>query len=288
MCTEKLITMENTSKRIFLVPTDFSEVCNNAMKQAAIAASEMGAKVYLLHIINTDTRNYLRKENLATSSLDDKLNAMVEDLKKEYGIEAAYKIKEGSIFTDIAEIAEELNAALIFLGTHGKTGMQHLTGSFAIKVITSAHMPTIVVQERPFNHAPKHIVLPVTSEAGPMEKTRHAAMIANAFNATIHIYQIGASEEQVSKAVSIMSEFFDKNNVAYDIKVATAGNFSKQVIDFAVAKNADMILIMTNPDKNLTKFILGSYDEDMIFNVPQIPVMCVNPRKKEWEKLRLL
>jgi len=121
-----------------------------------------------------------------------------------------------------------------------------------------------------------------------MEKTRYAAMVAKGFNAKIHLYQIGASEEEVGKAVQIMSEYFDKNDIKYDVTLAKAGNFSKQVIDFAVTNNSDMILIMTNPDKSLTKFILGSYDEEMIFNVPQIPVMCVNPRKKEWEKLRLL
>lgn len=280
--------MENTSKPIFLVPTDFSEVCNNAMKQAANAAKEMDAKICLLHIINTDTRSYLKKENLEASTLDDKLSAMTESLQKEYGIEACYKVKEGSIFTDIASVASDLNASIIFLGTHGKSGMQHLTGSFAIKVITSAEMPTIVVQERPFNEAPKSIVLPVTSEAGPMEKTRYAAMVAKGFNAKIHLYQIGASEEEVGKAVTIMSDYFDKNGIEYDVTLAKAGNFSKQVIDFAASNNSDMILIMTNPDKSWTKFILGSYDEDMIFNVPQIPVMCVNPRKREWEKLKLL
>ena len=232
--------------------------------------------------------SYLKKENLEASSLDDKLSAMAESLQKEFGIETCYKVKEGSIFTDIASVASDLNASIIFLGTHGKSGMQHLTGSFAIKVITSAEMPTIVVQERPFNEAPKSIVLPVTSEAGPMEKTRHAAMVAKGFNAKIHLYQIGASEEEVGKAVTIMSDYFDKNGIEYDVTLAKAGNFSKQVIDFAASNNSDMILIMTNPDKSWTKFILGSYDEDMIFNVPQIPVMCVNPRKREWEKLKLL
>jgi hypothetical protein len=46
-----------------------------------------------------------------------------------------------------------------------------------------------------------------------------------------------------------------------------------------------MILIMTNPEKGLTSFILGSYDEEMIFNTSQIPVMCVNPRDYNWKKI---
>jgi hypothetical protein len=46
-------------------------------------------------------------------------------------------------------------------------------------------------------------------------------------------------------------------------------------------------MIMTNPDKGFGKFLLGSYDEDIIFNTSQIPVMCINPRKFNYELLKL-
>ena len=57
--------------------------------------------------------------------------------------------QEGEIFTTIADVAEELNASLIFLGTHGKVGMQKLTGSWALKVIIKSKVPFIVVQDPP-------------------------------------------------------------------------------------------------------------------------------------------
>ena len=83
-----------------------------------------------------------------------------------------------------------------------------------------------------------------------------------------------------------MTSYFDENEVSYEIqKAETAGNFSKQVIDYATAINSDLIMIMTNPDKGLPTFILGSYDEDMIFNTSQIPVMCINPRDFNWKKI---
>jgi hypothetical protein len=42
---------------------------------------------------------------------------------------------------------------------------------------------------------------------------------------------------------------------------------------------------MTNPDTSWTKYLLGSYDEEIIFNGSHIPVMCINPRKYNWEKI---
>lgn len=63
------------------------------------------------------------------------------------------------------------------------------------------------------------------------------------------------------------------------------GNFTNQVIDYSTANNADMIMIMTNPDSSFRSFLFGSYDEEIIFNTSQIPVMCINPRKLNYEIL---
>ncbi|MDZ7775321.1 MAG: hypothetical protein U5L09_06735 [Bacteroidales bacterium] len=46
-----------------------------------------------------------------------------------------------------------------------------------------------------------------------------------------------------------------------------------------------MIMIMTNPDSTFKTFLLGSYDEEIIFNASQIPVMCINPRKFNYKIL---
>ena len=275
-------------KEIILVPTDFSEVCANAANQAAETAVLLGQKVTLLHIINNDTKAFLRSENFDPSSVNLKMDEIAADLKTRYGVEVDTMTREGSIFTEIAEVAKDLKVSMIFLGTHGKVGLQHLTGSFALKVVTSSPAPTIVVQKRPFNHGYKNIVLPITSEAGPLEKTRWAVFIAKQFNATIHIYIIGDANDAVNKAAKQIAGYFDKNGVAYTEHISgKSSGFAKQVLDYSSTISADMIMIMTNPDKGFSSFLLGSYDEDIIFNPSQIPVLCINPRRFHYEILGL-
>ena len=275
-------------KDIILVPTDFSEVCSNAANQAAEAAALLGQKVTLLHIINNDTKAFLRSENVDPSSVNVKLDEIAAGLKAKYAIEVDTMTREGSIFTEIAEVAKDLKVNMIFLGTHGKVGLQHLTGSFALKVVTSSPAPTVVVQKRPFNHGYKNIVLPITSEAGPLEKTRWAVYVAKQFNATIHIYLVSDANDAVKAAAKQIAGYFEKNGVAYTEQVsAKSSGFAKQVLDYSATMSADMIMIMTNPDKGFTSFLLGSYDEDIIFNASQIPVMCVNPRRFHYEILGL-
>ncbi len=269
---------------VLLVPTDFSEVCANAAKMAANAAKYLNFKVSLLHVIDKNTKAALKREGKDPSVVHDELKELAGSLNKEYGVDVDTIAKEGNIFTTIAETAKDIGANLIYLGTHGKTGMQKLTGSYALKVITSSEAPVIVTQKRYFEKQYTDIVLPITSDAGPWEKTKWAAYIAKQFNARIHIYHLDS--EGIEDAIVLITNHFKANEVEYSItKAGKSGNFTKQVIDYATEINAGLIMIMTNPEKGFSSFILGSYDEDIIFNSSQIPVMCINPRDVNWKKI---
>ena len=268
---------------IVLVPTDFTEVTENAMYQAVEAAKHLKYKVVLLHVIDKNTKAQLKKDYESLESIGVRLNAIADKVKSAHNVEIDTIAKEGDIFTTIGEVARDIGANLLYLGTHGKVGMQKLTGSFAIKVVTSSPVPVVVVQKKPVNQGYKKIILPITSDAGPWEKTRWATFIAKNFGAEIVIYQLDIPG--LEEATGIITKHFDKEGVKYKITKAPGKNFSKSVLDYATSSVTDMIMIMTNPDKSFSTFILGSYDEEMIFNSSQIPVMCINPRKYNWEKI---
>lgn len=273
-------------KDVILIPTDFSEVCDNAIHHGAQTAKFLNYKVVLLHVIDKNTREFLRKEGKPEDHITTMLNEKAESIKSEFQLEVETRSKEGEIFTAIGEETKNTGAKLVFLGTHGKEGMQKLTGSFAKKVITNSPSPVIVVQKRAFEKGFKQIILPITNEAGPWEKTKWAVFMAKEFGANIHVYQMGGASKEVADAAKRIAEYLGKNDVHYTLeKSEKGGNFTKQVIDYATANNSDMIMIMTNPDSSFKSFLLGSYDEEIIFNASQIPVMCINPRKFNYEIL---
>jgi nucleotide-binding universal stress UspA family protein len=273
--------------KTILVPTDFSEVCRNAADQAAEAARLFNHRLVLLHVINQDTKAFLKNEFAELPAIDQMLEEQALEIRTRFGIDVETRAVEGSIFSTISEVARDMEASLVFLGTHGKVGMQHLTGSFALKVVTGSPVPVIVVQKRKVDRY-QNIVLPITSEAGPWEKTKWAVYISKNFLATIHIYMIDTDKEQIRDTVNSIGQHFEKNNVPYTLKIAEkSSGFAAQVITYATSINADMIMIMTNPDKSFTSFLLGTYDEEIILNSSQIPVMCINPRKFNYEILGL-
>jgi len=271
-------------KNIVLVPTDFSEACTNAAKQAIDAAKLLNYKVVLLHVINSESLAYQQSENTLQHDIDTKLKALTNDLMSLGGVIVEYISREGTIFTTIGEIATEIGANLVFLGTHGKVGIQRFIGSFALKVVISSPVPVVVVQKRPFDKGYKDIVYPVTNGSGSWEKAKWAVYISRQFNATIHLLLIGDASEAVKNNANQIATYFEKNDVSYSYKETEKhSHFAKQTIDYATSNNADLIMLMTNPDKGYINFLLDSFDEEIIFNTSQIPVMCVNPRKLNYD-----
>lgn len=276
--------MKDKLNNIILVPTDFSEVCDNAMHQAAEAARFFKYELCLLHVIDKSTTAYLKAENTGVETIYSKLQNLADKLVAEFGITVKIKAEDGDIFTTISAVAQHLGANLVYLGTHGKVGMQKLTGSFALKVITESPAPVIVVQKRKFADGFRNILLPITSNAGPWDKTKWATFMAKQLNAKIHLMSIPG--KAIEETTNTLTTYFDENQVDYTVTIVEkASNFSQQVIDHATANNYDLIMIMTNPDTGWTQYLLGSYDEEIIFNKSQIPVMCINPRKYNWEKI---
>jgi nucleotide-binding universal stress UspA family protein len=274
---------------IILVPTDFSEVCENAVRHTLQIAKYIDFKVTLLHVVNEDTLNYLAKNNLSKDTLEEKLKEHVEKYRIEFGIDVGYVIKEGKLFKQVQKAVTETGANMVVLGTHGKVGFQRITGSYALKVISKTHVPTIVVQKKPLTDPYRNIVFPVTFETQDRQKVNWAIYIAKTFRATVHIFPKRENEvfhkKKIMSVVKQIKIIFDKHNVKYVDKVSEegAGNFSKQVLDYAVSNDADLIMTMVTRGRFLPFF--NTMDEQIIFNSSQIPVICINPtdvKKVSW------
>ncbi len=276
-------------QNVILVPTDFSEVCENAINHTLQIAKHIKFKVTLLHVINKDTLSYLEKNKLEISSLENKLKQQAESFTANSGVEVKYLIKEGKLLKQIQKAVKECGANMVVLGTHGKVGFQTITGSYALKVITKTSVPTIVVQQKALIKPYKNIVFPVTIGAHDRQKVNWAIYISKIFSSTIHIFpkreNNNYQKKKIMSVVKQIKNIFDEHNVKYVDQVSEngAGNFAKQVIDYAMEKNTDLIMTMVSTEGIVPFF--DSQDEQIIFNSSQIPVICINPvnvKKLSW------
>ena len=120
----------------------------------------------------------------------------------------------------IAEFANEKEASLVVMGTHGMKGMQKLTGSWALKVIVKSKMPFIVVQDPPVDQERYHnIVFPVDFRRENKEKMKMAIFMGKYFDSKIHMLVAGTTDKALAKKTKINLNFAVKyliqNNIEY-------------------------------------------------------------------------
>ncbi len=267
---------------IILIPTDFSEVCSNAISHGVKLAKFLGYSVCILHIINKETKAELKKKNVGVDFIEYRLKEYKKYYEKKYQVVVDTIAVEGNIFSTISDIAREIKANLMVMGTHGKKGLQHVFGSYALKVVVEAPVPVVVVQKRAFKLGYNNIVFPVSNDLEPRQAVHWAKLMAKLFNAKLHIVICPEKETGRKTSLSIITkqitDIFDAEKVSYICQFAeTSVKFAEEVISYSVLNRADLIMIMTRPNVDVAGFSLASWDERLMFNDAQIPVMGINP-----------
>ncbi|HUX97555.1 MAG TPA: universal stress protein [Bacteroidales bacterium] len=264
------------NKKIIVVPWDFTHVAENALAHAVKISRMVGNDISLLHIVDA---------GIKAAEEDDKkkkLQKVVEDNGAKYNAVITWHISKGSIFSAIAEFANDKEASLVVMGTHGMKGMQKLTGSWALKVIVKSKIPFIVVQDPPADQEKYHnIVFPIDFRAENKEKLKMAIFMGKYFDSKIHLLVATTNDKILTKKTKTNLNFGVKyliqNNIEYEIHEIAKGDFAQQTLDFALKMNADLIVIVTTKNITFADYVVGASEQYMIANSSKIPVCCVNP-----------
>lgn len=140
--------------RTILVPTDFSQHAEGALDFALDLARRFGAELQLLHVYDYPT--YLLPEGglMPGADLLGDIQGETERRFKQLEIRLAGSLvpmrtvsRQGVPLVEILRYAREIQADLIVMGTHGRTGIKHfLIGSVAEKVVRKAPCPVLTVR----------------------------------------------------------------------------------------------------------------------------------------------
>jgi len=138
-----------------LTAIDFSENSDYAFDYALTLAKRFEAELTVMHVINepVDLRGFyvphISFEQLEKEIEEGAINMMEKFCQARMGNFSAYKtaIVTGIPYEEVIRKAEEIDASLIVLGTHGRTGLDHLIfGSTAERVVRSAACPVLTIR----------------------------------------------------------------------------------------------------------------------------------------------
>lgn len=138
-----------------LVPTDFSDYSDKALKKAVDIASEHNSKIYLLHVIDEimqcaadyciDASVLAQIEKQSTAYAEKKLKEEAETSSASKDLQIVFDVKKGNTREMILNEQKDKGIDLIVIGSHGKKGLSRL-GSIADKVLRDATCPVLVVK----------------------------------------------------------------------------------------------------------------------------------------------
>jgi nucleotide-binding universal stress UspA family protein len=138
-----------------LTAVDFSENSDYAFDYALTLAKQFDSQLTVLHVINepVDLRGFY-VPHISFEQLEKEIEEGAEKMMAKF---CSSKMGEFTNFTtsivtgipyeEIIRSAREAGASLIVLGTHGRTGLDHLIfGSTAERVVRGASSPVLTIR----------------------------------------------------------------------------------------------------------------------------------------------
>lgn len=141
--------------KTILFATDFSESSDYAFQYAYSLAKKFNARLLLVHVINepVDLRGFY-VPHISFEKLEEEIEEGAQKMMEKFcrthirdydNFESI--IVPGIPYDEIIKKATDNSADLIILGTHGRTGLDHvLFGSTAEKVVRKSPVPVMTIR----------------------------------------------------------------------------------------------------------------------------------------------
>lgn len=261
-------------KRI-LVPTDFSEHAEDALKVAAQIARKNDSEIILLHMLDLpsqmndaiiggvsipETILFIKKANQTLDEITDK--PYLE------GIPVTEIVKIDKTIHGISQISKENDIDLIVMGSHGSSGIQELLASSNTeKVVRNSDIPVLVIKKDISDFNITNIVFASDFSKETKKPFEKFLKFTQSFESKIHLATICTPNcfkptHAIEKAMDDFVAEFNLTN--YFTHIYNDTNIEKGIINFSNSINADTIGMCTHGRTGFAHFFNGSNSEGLV------------------------
>jgi len=259
-------------KNLYIVPHDFTEVGYKALEYALFLGQKVRTEIQLLHVAADKAKGM---QAVA------KLEAIKDKTKVPDGVTLTTLVKVGSIFEDIGTVAKKEHAQLIIMGTHGKRGFQSLFGSHAMKVVTSAECPFLIVQKNTQVEDVKELIVPIDLTKESLQIVNIAGDMSNMLKCSIHVLAEKQTDQilntRLQNRLSIVKDQYkDRSITPTVVQLKKGGSYEKKVMKYAESVNGGMIAIAYHSESLLPQF--DTFAQNLMVNKAGLPFLVVNSK----------
>jgi nucleotide-binding universal stress UspA family protein len=272
--------------RIF-VPTDFSEIASHAMKYASSLADRLGATLTVAYCDRfLPPIDYTATVGAWDDTCLAELKARAEEQVQrdaEANIDPAVPfdtlVRVAAPIDGITDQARQSGAALIVMGTHGRTGFRRIIiGSVTEGVMRTAEVPVIAVAPRSSTSSSmKTIICPVIYNPQCHEALTLAERIAPPDARFILIRPAPADgcahpgDDLLALSAWVPQAIANR----FEVKMFGNGHMAKQIEFFAKSVHADLIVAAEPAPRSAADMLHGTFAERLVRHAA-CPVLTVN------------
>ncbi len=264
-----------------IVPVDFSDTSEHALKVAAQLAKKHNAKLHVLHMLELSDSLI----NVTSSSKTNETLFMLKYAEKQFdaflnkkyldGVEYDAVVKQHKVYNEVDQIASELEADLIIMGSHGKSiGNNWITGSNAEKMVRNSATPVMILKEDPDEVSFKKVLYASDLSDESIPALKRALELFEILGSEVELVYVSTPEGNFLSTWDFQdrkSKFEEETNIQ---KLICINDYSIEsgIINYANQSGADVIATSTHARKGISHFLNGSISEDLA-NYSSLPVM---------------
>ena len=263
-----------------LVPTDFSEIANVAIRYAAMLARKLNAKIILFHAVPhhaawwalANNELVLEAHNIQKKIKEELLIAGVEDSKIEMHVFYQFPL---NIWINDFIRKNKIDFAVI--GTKGVTGLKNvMLGSFALGMINHVSIPVIAVPPDT-NAESLNIILYPTDLEHTVKEAKQLLPFVKALDTHLHIVHISKDNmggnlkalEKLRKAAAKL----DFEKLTFQVKRGT--DLPTIIAESIKEKHASLLAMFPTEKGYFKQLFKGSVTEETSYHI-DIPLLIVN------------
>lgn len=269
-----------------IVPIDFSKHSEYALKTAALLSNKTEVVIYALHMLDLQEASLSQSPEFSNEKAafflklaEKKIkNFLEKDYLKE--VKVVPIIKHYKVFKEINEIALEINADLIVMGSHGASGLKEFfVGSNTEKVIRYADVPVLVLKRELKDVNFMDVVFATDFSEKSISAFKKMLSTLDFLNAKKHLLYVNTPNDKFKTTPemdALANKFLMKAEGNVDrlinVNFVCAKSIEDGVLSFSNIVGADLIILVTHGRKGLSHVFSGSISED-ISNHSALPIM---------------
>lgn len=264
-----------------IIPVDFSKYSEYALEIGALLAKKHNATLHVLHMLELS-------DSLISQSDSDNKNEMMfllalsqkkfeNFLDKPYleGVQVKAVIKHHKVYKEVDKVAQNLNADLIIMGSHGLMAHEGIfAGSNAEKMVRNSSTPVLTVKSKPENFSLDHVIFATDLSVESIPAYKKATQVFSILGSKLHVVYINRPHSDFisSKEFKELADQYAAAGGTDQVAFISDYTVEEGLLQYAEETQADCIAVSTHARKGLSHFFRGSISEDLA-NHSLLPVM---------------